>query len=73
MRIQRINDDPLRMSQFINPLSNSICVFAGEYEKLRKFTDEVLGLKEKKDAKKENVNDDKKKGDKKEDKKVKNK
>jgi hypothetical protein len=45
MRIQRLGDDPLRMSEFINPLSNSICVFSGEYEKLRKFTDEILGLK----------------------------
>lgn len=29
MRIQRLNDEPLRLSEFINPLSNSACVFAG--------------------------------------------
>jgi hypothetical protein len=60
MRIQRLGDDPLRMSEFINPLSNSICVFAGEYDKFRKFTDEVLGLKEKKEEKKEPAANEKK-------------
>jgi hypothetical protein len=61
LRIQRISDEPLRMSEFINPLSNSICVFSGEYDKIRKFTDEVTGLKEKKeDAKAANADDKKK-------------
>ena len=48
LRIQRIGDEPLRMSEFLNPLSNSICVFSGEYDKFRKFTDEVIGLKDRK-------------------------
>ena len=59
------------MSEFINPLSNSICVFAGEYDKFKKFTDEVTGLKEIKEAKKENIDDKKK--DSKTDKKADNK
>lgn len=49
------------MSEFINPLSNSICVFSGEYDKIRKFTDEVIGLKEKKEDAKAGNADDKKK------------
>ena len=53
LRVQRLKDEPLRLSEFIHPLSGSICVFAGEYDKFRKFTDEVTGLKERKEAKKE--------------------
>lgn len=60
MRIQRIKDEPLRMGEFINPLSNSICVFSGEYEKFRKFTDDVIGLKDKREKKE--VAEDKKTG-----------
>lgn len=52
LRIQRLADEPLRLSEFINPLSNTICVFAGEYDKFRKFTDEVTGLRELREAKK---------------------
>lgn len=55
------------MSEFINPLSNSICVFSGEYDKIRKFTDEVIGLKDKKDEAKAANSDDKKKAEKKPD------
>jgi hypothetical protein len=55
------------MSEFINPLSNSICVFSGEYDKIRKFTDEVIGLKEKKEDAKASTSDDKKKPEKKND------
>lgn len=33
------------------PLSNTLCVFADEFEKFKKFTDEVTGLKERRDAK----------------------
>lgn len=55
----------MRLSEFINPLSSSICVFSGEYEKFRKFTDEVTGLKEKKEEKKAAAGDDKKKPEKK--------
>jgi hypothetical protein len=46
MRILRMKDEPLRMNELVNPLANSICVFSEEYEKIRKFTDEVTGLKE---------------------------
>ena len=66
MRIQRLNDEPLRLSEFINPLSNSACVFAGQYEKFRKFTDDILNLK---DAKKDQNEDKKKEKDKKDKKK----
>lgn len=66
LRIQRLNDEPLRLSQFINPLSNSVCVFSGEYEKFRKFTDDILNLKE---PKKDSNEDKKKDKDKKEKKK----
>ena len=45
-RIERLKDQPLKLSELVNLLSNSICVFAQEYEKIRKFTDEVTGLKE---------------------------
>lgn len=48
------------MSEFINPLSNSICVFAGEYDKFRKFTEDVLDLKGNKDGSKDGVEDKKK-------------
>jgi hypothetical protein len=61
LRIQRIGDEPLRMSEFLNPLSNSICVFSGEYDKFRKFTDEVIGLKDRKEDAKAATSDDKKK------------
>jgi hypothetical protein len=57
------------MSEFINPLSSSICVFSGEYDKFRKFTDEVTGLREKKEEKKVASGDDKKKPEKKTEKK----
>lgn len=57
------------MSEFLNPLSNSICVFSGEYDKFRKFTDEVIGLKEKKEDAKAATADDKKKPEKKQEKK----
>ena len=61
LRIQRIGDEPLRMSEFLNPLSNSICVFSGEYDTFRKFTDEVIGLKDRKEDAKAATSDDKKK------------
>ena len=64
-----MGDDPLRMNEFINPLSNSLCVFSTEYEKFKKFTDEVTGLRELKESKKEVVDEKKKDG--KENKKVK--
>lgn len=48
------------MSEFINPLANSLCVFASEYEKFKKFTEEVTGLKELKEAMKEGTEDKKK-------------
>ena len=60
LRIERLGDEPLRMSEFVNPLSNSLCVFASEYEKFKKFTDEVTGLKELKEAKKEAAEEKKK-------------
>jgi hypothetical protein len=41
------------MNELVNPLSSSVCVFAEEYEKIRKFTDDVTGLKDRRDAKKE--------------------
>ena len=69
MRIDRLGDEPLRMNEFINPLSNSLCVFASQYEKFKKFTEEVTGLRELKEAKKEVVDEKKKDG--KENKKVK--
>lgn len=34
-------------------------MFAGEYEKFRKFTDDVTGLRERKEAKKETVEEKK--------------
>ena len=51
--MQRLKDEPLKLNELVNPLSNSICVFAEEYEKIRKFTDDVTGLKERREAKKE--------------------
>ena len=48
------------MNEFINPLSNSLCVFASEYERFKKFTEEVTGLRELKEAKAEADNDKKK-------------
>ena len=57
------------MSEFLNPLSNSICVFSGEYDKFRKFTDEVIGLKDRKEDPKAATSDDKKKPEKKNEKK----
>ncbi len=45
-RIERLKDEHLKLNELVNPLSNSICVFAEEYDKIKKFTDEVTGLKE---------------------------
>ena len=45
----------------MNPLSNTLCVFASEYEKFKKFTDDVTGLRELREAKKEGTVDEKKK------------
>ena len=60
MRIERMVDEPLKLSEFINPLSNTVCLFAEEYEKMRKFTDEVTGLKDRREAKKSPNKDEKK-------------
>lgn len=51
-RIARLKDEPFRINELINPLSNSICVFSEEYEKIRKFTDDVTGIRERREAKK---------------------
>ena len=48
------------MSEFVNPLSNSLCVFASEYEKFKKFTDEVTGLRELRELKNAAVVEEKK-------------
>ncbi len=47
-----MKDEPLKINELINPLSNSMCVFAEEYEKIRKFTDDVTGLRERREARK---------------------
>ncbi len=41
-------------------MSNTACVFSDEYEKFKKFTDEVTGLKDKREAKNAKKEDDKK-------------
>lgn len=46
-----MKDEPLKINELLNPLAHSICVFSEEYEKIRKFTDEVTGLKERREAK----------------------
>ena len=51
LRIGRLKDEPLKMSELVVPLSNTPCVFSDEYEKLKKFFDEVSGLKERREAK----------------------
>ena len=50
-RIGRLKDEPLKMSEFVTALANTPCVFAEEYEKMLKFTDDVCGFKEKREQK----------------------
>jgi hypothetical protein len=42
------------MSEFITPLANTPCVFCEEYQKFVKFSEDILGFKDKRDSKNAN-------------------
>jgi hypothetical protein len=50
----------LKVSEFVQPLSSSVWIFADEYDKFKRFADEVTGLKELREAK-ENMKEEERK------------
>ena len=55
-----MKDEPLKVSEFVIPLANTPCVFSDEYEKLKKFTDDVTGLKDRREAWQQNKEEERK-------------
>jgi len=52
-----LNEKPLAISEFIGPFSNTFCTYKQEYDKILAFTDDVTGLKERRDKKKNPVDE----------------
>ena len=57
-----LTEKPLNISEFIGPFSNTFCTFKQDYDKILAFTDDVTGLKERREKKKNPIdtNDPKK-------------
>jgi hypothetical protein len=47
-----LNEKPLSIDEFIGPFSNTFCTYKQDYDKILSFTDEVTGLKERREKKK---------------------
>ncbi len=47
-----LNEKPLSIDEFIGPFSNTFCTYKQDYDKILSFTDEVTGLKESREKKK---------------------
>lgn len=52
-----LNEKPLSISEFIGPFSNTFCTYKQEYDKILAFTDDVTGLKERREKKKNPVDE----------------
>lgn len=58
-----LNEKPLAITEFIGkffiigPFSNTFCTYKQEYDKILAFTDDVTGLKERRDKKKNPVDE----------------
>ena len=52
-----LKEKPLSISEFIGPFSNTFCTYKQEYDKILAFTDDVTGLKERRDKKKNPVDE----------------
>ena len=47
-----LTEKPLNISEFIGPFSNTFCTFKQDYDKILAFTDDVTGLRERREKKK---------------------
>ena len=50
-----LTEKPLHISEFIGPFSNTFMTYKYDYDKILAFTDDVTGLKERREKKKNPV------------------